>query len=989
MRSVFAGALAWLAALRFAAALEVPLTVEEPAEIARQRAPVCSGVCFPPHTARPTQKFALREGEREIPLQATPLVVDREGYLRWLLLDFQLDIAAGETKRLTLASARASLAPQQKITVSDTPQQLVVNTGPLVFTISKAQPFALFSDVRVRGRAALAGPGRLEYVEAKTGQRYLAGPPSKVALEYAGPLRVTVRVEGQFRGAGDCLLNYITRITAWAGRCDVLVNHVLANSNPEQVYYANLKTASIVLRPKLAPGAEAILGADRPLRAPLSSAPSFWLHMGKVNRYYSSPITDAARAGFGDRVKWQGADPEGWLALARGGRAILVSDRDFCGDPPRRLSVTPSGELNIEYISAKFNTGRGVPFKSDHFWLYDMTHKVAELLIDFDAPDDPAALSARARAVRSRLLAVAPPEWYSRCDVHATGRFGTLEDEKRVYELWGWRYEEKQVPRKPHMPGLFVRWEDNHYESEADSPEGLLLMFLRTGQRGYFDLGEAWARYHASLQAWRSDGWVFDDGAIWFPQGGPLGTRMKRKPPQFKYQHWGKGTGDDQELWHLVQAKACYCHFYGAGLVDYFLLTGDRDALEAALDLVEVKNSEFRKHRQLTPGKSPIASIRGFGRGFYVITHVLEAVPNNKFVADLARLCRDTLWRTPMLDERGFVIHSLGRGFNPKKHLPPLMKQFMERRGITLDKDGWLSDREGNRWPVVCLGGTWQHTYVQQAAFRYAQLFDDEDMRDFAYAFGRFAAKYMLSDKCHQTHYYMFMDIPIRGEPWDAWKFEPEHMATTDGEGCVHSGYYTRFFPDAITMAYLITGQPGLLERAREFWHYGSKRRYRTKHLVCGWDAVGKFADHRPPKDDDVLSTCRMFYAWAHPRRDRQPPQPVRDLRVLDVGGGKATVAFTAPQDAGGGRVARYQVKCAELPIVSYDEFDYAKDSGRWRNFWKAYNLRGEPCPSAPGTAERFVVSGVPEGITPLYFVVVSYDEANNRSALSNVVCVQ
>ncbi len=973
-----------------AAAAEVPLIVEEPIGVGRVGAPVTSGIPLPPGEYGPEQVFSLHDGDAEVPLQTTPLVVDREGFLRWVLLDFQLDLGPGAAKRLSLRPERGAASAAQPIEVVDSPEALVVDTGPLAVTVSKDRPFALFDSVQLRGRPVLAGAGSLAYVEAKTDAAYTAGVPESVRCEYRGPLRVTIRVEGRYEGPGDCQLGYITRITAWAGRTDVYVQHILANSNRERVYHANLSSAAVTLKPAVGPGADVLVGAGEVLSTPLAGQ-SVWLHQGKVNRYYSSPIEDAGRAGIGDETEWTGSDPQGWLAVRHGDAALLVCDRDFAGDPPRRLSLSPQGDLRAEYVSAKYSQGRGVPFESDHYWLYDLSHKTAEFLLDFATPPDPQACADRAKAARSRLLAVAPPEWYSECDVHTSGRFGTLDDEKACYDGWGWRFEDGQVPDMPHAPGLFVRWEDNHYESEADSPEGLLLMFMRTGQRGYFDLGEAWARYHANLHAWRSDGWVFDDGAIWFPGGGPLGTRRERGPANVEHRAWGQGPPDDRELWRQVQAKACYCHFYGAGLVDYYCLTGEQDALEAALDLVEQKNSEFRKHHQFSPGRSGVGSIRGFGRGFYVITHVLEAVPDNQFVADLARLCRDTLWRTPMLDERGFVASHLGTGFggfDPEKNLPAAMKAFMDEQGITMDEQGWLTGRQGERWPIKCLGGTWQHAYIQQAANRYGHLFDDEDMQDFTYAFGRFTAENMISQKCHQTHYYTYMDVPIKGQPWDPWRFEPEHTATQDGEGCVHSGYYTRFFPDAITMAYALAGGEGLLDRAREFWHYGSKREYQTQHLTCGWEAVGKFADHHPPKDDEVLSVSRTFYRWAHPRGDTAPPAPITDLAVSDVGDGTATIRFTAPTDDGGGQVARYQVKCAPLPIVSYDDFDYARDDGAKRNFWRAVNVKDEPRPSAPGARENFVVSGVPADAPKLHFVVVSYDDSGNRSALSNLVAV-
>jgi len=976
-----------------APALEIPLTVQEPVGVVRQNAPVTSGVCLPRGAFLSNQCFSLFDGDMEIPLQTTPLVVEKDGTVRWILLDFQLSIGEKEVRSLTLRSEPGNARPTAVIRVAETGDAVTVNTGPLSFTVSKTKPFALFDWVQVRGKRVVTGRN-VEFVEARTGVRYAAGKPAKVCFEYRGPLRVTLRVEGVYqpdsrsssRDTGDCRLRYITRITAWAGRTDLRIHHILANSNEEQAYHANVKRASLSFRHTLGPDAEALAGGGDVL-ARLGDAAPLWLHQGKLNRYYRSPIADAAKAGVGARTLWAGADCGGWIAVRKGTSCLLVCDRHFVGDPPRKL-LAEMNLVSIEYISDKFTGGRGEPFASDHFWLYDLSHKVVDVWVDFAASGDP---DRYARAARGQLMAFAPAEWYSYCDAFGVGPFGTLEDEKKVYQKWGWRFTDRQLPRSPPAPRAFVRWEDNHYESEADSAEALLLMAIRTGQRGFFDWGEAWARYHACLHAWRTDGWVYDDGAIWFPQGGPLGTKPRRKPANISYEKWEKGTGDDKELWHLVQGKSCYCHFYGAGLVDYFLLTGERDALEATIDLVEQKNSEFRKHRQFSPGESTIRSTRGFGRGFYVITHLLEAVPLNDFVTDLARLCRNVLWQCPDLDERGFAPCHIGSGFggfDPEKNVPPEMKRFMDERGTIIDEKGWLTDRVGNRWPVVCLGGTWQHTYVQAAAERYSRLFDDEDMADFSIAFGQFAAKFLLSEKCKQTHYYAYMDVPLKGGAWDPWKFQPEHTVTEDGEGCIHSGWYTRFFPDAMAKAYSFTGDFRLLVRARDFWHYGSKRGYRTKHLSTGWDAVGRFAYHIPPKDDTVLSTSRMLYEWAHPRRDNSPPRPITDLTVMALTDRDALISFTSPADVGQGKVARYQAKCAELPIVDYDAYDFARDDRLKRNFWRGANLKGEPAPALPGEREQFKVTGVPAA-KQLYFVVVSYDDSNNRSALSNLVRAQ
>jgi len=307
----------------------------------------------------------------------------------------------------------------------------------------------------------------------------------------------------------------------------------------------------------------------------------------------------------------------------------------------------------------------------------------------------------------------------------------------------------------------------------------------------------------------------------------------------------------------------------------------------------------------------------------------------------------------------------------------------MDARGIrvTLQGDTIDSLSKGDRtWKVRCFGGTWMHAYVQNGADLYARYFDDEDMRDFAIAFGRFTARFLLSPKCHQTWYYTYFDVPDLGMVWDPWVFD--HADTKDGEGCVHSGWYTRFFPDACARAYAWTGERDLIEKAKEFWYYGSKREYETKKLAGGPNEVHRFARHVPPKDDDVLSTARLFFEASHPRRDADPPAPIMDLEV-ELAGETAVLSFTAPADPGGGRTARYQVKCSDLPIVADGAFDYARDAGVRRAWWRAANLSGEPGPVAPGSRERFSVAGVPPGAR--FFAVRAFDASGNRSPLGRI----
>src|SRR5688500_8035953 len=124
---------------RFALALDIPLTIEEPAGAARVAGEVSSGVPLPAKTYRPDQRFSLFEGNNEIPLQTTPLVVDADGFLRWVLLDFQTDIDAKGTRSFLLRNKPGTMTSARSIMVREDAYAVVVDTGAVEFSVSKTK----------------------------------------------------------------------------------------------------------------------------------------------------------------------------------------------------------------------------------------------------------------------------------------------------------------------------------------------------------------------------------------------------------------------------------------------------------------------------------------------------------------------------------------------------------------------------------------------------------------------------------------------------------------------------------------------------------------------------------------------------------------------------------------------------------------------------------------------------------------------------------
>jgi hypothetical protein len=246
---------------------------------------------------------------------------------------------------------------------------------------------------------------------------------------------------------------------------------------------------------------------------------------------------------------------------------------------------------------------------------------------------------------------------------------------------------------------------------------------------------------------------------------------------------------------------------------------------------------------------------------------------------------------------------------------------------------------------------------------------------------GQAVAHVLYQEKHGTFHYDKFLvDFPVKGFAWDwlSWRLEPG--ATGPGNlRC--DGYEVLFHPDVAARAYEVTGDEFLKQRAAEMYLFGTHAGTFDRKAIT---RPGRWVNVYSTHDESVAFTGKTMYVWAHPREDTTPPAPVSDLKVA-LDGGKATVSFTAPVDRGG-KTVRYQVKASDKPIVDYATFlqRFAANTEKdVTNFWMAANLAGEPTPQPAGAGESFTVTGVPAGAR--YFVVVSFDDSGNRSALSNV----
>lgn len=729
-----------------AAPLAIPLTVEEPSGVPRVHELVTSGVPVPP--AEASGPWALFDGERELPVQVTPLGGRRPA---WLLLDFPLDVEANGVRRLTLRQGASRATAPDTLVIRDDASGASVATGRLRVTLSR-DGFDPFHEVARMGhdsaRTSPPAGARFEVIDAATDTLLTpAGPPDHWEWEARGPLRATLRVDGTLREGGAPFLGWTARLTFRAGSARVGVELVLRNSFATRETYRKVRSASLSL------------GAGGAL---------------------------VVASGSGAHVE-AGADPGGV-------RFELV---------PARMTVTTAIGSPGKRTNAEVDVGQ-----NDGFPVADLSYFGATVELDFDAPRPPESGALGPRATAAPLFAVAAPAWYSEQGAFGSDRFGTLDDELETYRRWGWSWSVEGRPwsRPPQLaplPDFAPSWTrvDARADPEQDDLWQSALMVGRTGQRGWLDRAAGWARWAKWEYSYRTDGfrYAWDD---WWE--GP--ARAVKRTPIDRPRAPAWTLADSLFVANDVKrGKASGDHLWAGGLVDWYFLTGDRDALAAAIDLGEIGE---RLYGWRAPGapSSTLGGERALGRHLMNACRLWEATgePRWRTLADhLAQMeLRSANW-----DPRGFYAHP-----DPRHPRERVIIPFFA--GVTA-----------------------------QALYRYDGDFGAPAARDRLVRMARFLAPHALDDSARYTGDYLVVDAPkpgvVRHLSYDAYRGTANrHVPWFDAQSTVS-------LVDVFTIGWRLTEERAFLDRAKELWDRASHRFYEDPYdrVLGGPGEVGRFSN--------------------------------------------------------------------------------------------------------------------------------------------------
>src|SRR5688572_22034468 len=217
-------------------ALNVPLTVQETAGVARVAEPVTFGVPLPKGLLTDTAKLRLY-GPGDKPVAADFRVVNRwwndaasqVASIQWVHCDFFASVPARERAVYHLRTADDQApAPPAKLEVTPSGDDVHVSTGALRFTVHRRGP--LMDGPGLSGADVLLRSDERIY-------KLSSWAASELTVEEQTPLKVVLKRTGShgWVNGKDKALDYVVRITAYAGKSHVRLAYSIVNRQGERM----------------------------------------------------------------------------------------------------------------------------------------------------------------------------------------------------------------------------------------------------------------------------------------------------------------------------------------------------------------------------------------------------------------------------------------------------------------------------------------------------------------------------------------------------------------------------------------------------------------------------------------------------------------------------------------------------------------------------------------------------------------------------------
>jgi hypothetical protein len=710
-----------------------PLLVSLP--VVANRGPLCEpvtvGMPFPAGLVREECDIHLSdEMGQAIALQARATDRWADGSIRWALLDFLMTGEQARERQFTvhMGASTGPLPVSAPLTLEITPRKITIDTGVASFVV-KTGPACPFASVHTKGVSALGAAGS-QFIATTPDGRTLETRVTRVTVEEQGAVRATVRIDGSVGPPRHPSLLLTARVQFVAGSAAVRVAVTLRNvkrahhqggiwelGDAGSVYLRDvslrLALPSAITRADCAPELDAAL-QSWPMPVELyqdSSGGEHWHHPAHVDRHGDIPCTFRGYRlqSSGRRIDGLRATPllMAWHATGVTGVAV----EHFWQNWPKAIAIESDA---IIWRLFPGHTANEHELQGGE----QKTHR-GTLIFGDDACSRDAGAWGRAPA-SARLT----PDWY--CSSRAVGpltcagtdRYQQLvnaaiegEDslltKREAADEYGWR----------HFGDLYADHENafsgletpvvSHYNNQYDAIAGFALQFMRSGDSRWHAMMNELAWHVTDIDIYHTDRdkSAYNHGLFWhtahYVTAGRSSHRSFPKDPRVS----GGGPGNE--------------HNYTAGLRLHWLLTGDPQSREAAIELatwvIQMDDGRRTVLRWLSGSSTGLASQtfspsfhgpgRGAGHSILALLDGHRLTQNPIYLEKAEQLVRrcihpsDDIERMNLLDaERRWsytvFLQVLARYLDYRVELGLIDSQYAYGRAALLHYARWMVDHE-------------------------------------------------------------------------------------------------------------------------------------------------------------------------------------------------------------------------------------------------------------------------------------------------------
>ncbi len=222
---------------------QVDLMLWEPSGVNRPDWPITVGVPFPKGALDNPQHISLWDGDREIAVVGQVLANWPDGSIRWLLLDFHVDVMGNQKKHLALRFGPGESCTQRAaahLEITEQDGEITVINGDTTVCFRNGGRLPL-DDLHYQQRSVLQPQAPLAAVLEDGKQYFASGDSVTVKVEQANDLRVVVRGDGKFTAAdGTTCLDLTTRVYIYAGKPFLRIFHTITNREGRSVMIESL-----------------------------------------------------------------------------------------------------------------------------------------------------------------------------------------------------------------------------------------------------------------------------------------------------------------------------------------------------------------------------------------------------------------------------------------------------------------------------------------------------------------------------------------------------------------------------------------------------------------------------------------------------------------------------------------------------------------------------------------------------------------------------